>query len=141
MRPWLSKWGGAALLGLALVAMAATAARADRILTTKRIGISGQITGLEPGGLVIDSEGNKQVVPLADGVVVRVVGGRHLQEPRGESGLLVLAAWCDRRLACRDGGGHGKNGPLHLPGGNACLTKPLAGKPPVPHRAAVTKDR
>ncbi len=66
MRPWLSKWGGAALLGLALVAMAATAARADRILTTKRIGISGQITGLEPGGLVIDSEGNKQVVPLAD---------------------------------------------------------------------------
>ena len=50
---------------IALLA-AATAARADRIHTAKRIGINGKITGFAAGGIVIDSDGNKQTIPMLD---------------------------------------------------------------------------
>jgi tetratricopeptide (TPR) repeat protein len=46
---------------------AATAARAaDRILTAKRIGITGKITGFSAGGVIIDADGNKQTIPLSE---------------------------------------------------------------------------
>jgi tetratricopeptide (TPR) repeat protein len=55
------------LAAMAAVLMLAAAAQADRILTQKRIGINGEITGLAADGLVItDADGNKKSVALGD---------------------------------------------------------------------------
>ncbi|MCX5685283.1 MAG: hypothetical protein NT049_16615, partial [Planctomycetota bacterium] len=45
---------------------AATAVHADRILTAKRIGITGKITGLTPAGITIDADGEKRTVPVSE---------------------------------------------------------------------------
>ena len=66
MRPWLTKATAAAMAAAIVLGAAATAVRADRILTAKRIGITGKITGLTAEGITIDVDGEKRTVPMAE---------------------------------------------------------------------------
>ena len=66
MRLWLTRATAVAMTAAVVVLAATTAALADRILTAKRIGINGKITGFAAGGIVIDSDGSKQTIPMSD---------------------------------------------------------------------------
>ena len=66
MRTWLNKAIAAAMVAAVILGAAATAARADRILTAKRIGIAGKITGLSAEGIIIEVDGEKRTVPVPD---------------------------------------------------------------------------
>jgi tetratricopeptide (TPR) repeat protein len=66
LRHWLNKAIAASMAASIVLAAAATAVRADRILTTKRIGITGKITGFSAGGVIIDADGNKQTIPVSE---------------------------------------------------------------------------
>jgi len=66
LRPWLNTVFAAATAAAVVLLAAASVARADRILTTKGIGINGKITALSTGGIVIDNDGEKRTVPVPE---------------------------------------------------------------------------
>jgi hypothetical protein len=62
----------AAAMAAAVVLLAiATAARADRVVTPKGIGVNGKITGITAGGLVIEADGEKRTVPVPEVAKIR----------------------------------------------------------------------
>jgi len=66
LRTWLNKAIAASMAASLVLGAAATAVRADRILTAKRIGIAGKITGLSAEGIIIEADGEKRTIPVPD---------------------------------------------------------------------------
>ena len=71
MRPWLTKATVAAMAAAMVLGAAATAFCADRILTTKRIGVNGKITGLSAEGIIIETDGQKRAIPVQEIAKIR----------------------------------------------------------------------
>ena len=69
-RPWFSS-AGVAVLALAV---AASAARADRLRTRAGIGLVGKVVGLGAEGLVFKQAGSQRTIPLGDIASVEVDG-------------------------------------------------------------------